>query len=122
MNEDLNRIAPQATIINIGGQDRELWYGMKFFRELSRKYGNLQAGLNAISSISDNGIDVEMLVDLIYQGLFIDQTIKREMVSEWLDNEVKTMNDLMKLVNLIPQAIIQSSPVASGDPTNPAKK
>lgn len=119
---ELERIEAQEGTIKLGGQDRKLVFGMKAFRILQKEFGTLERAMSALSNMgSAGGLDLELLVTIVYAGLAIDKEITKERVSDWLD-EIPTMQDAIALVITVATAIQLASPVASGDPTNPTGK
>lgn len=122
MMSELDRIEAQEGFINLGGKDRKMVFGMKAFRILQKEFGTLEKAMEALANMGvSGGLDLELLVTIVYAGVAIDKECTKEQVSDWLD-EIPTMQDAIKLVLTVAEAIRLASPVASGDPTNPTGK
>lgn len=116
---EIDRIESQETTVKLGGQSRKLVFGMKAFRILQKEFGTLEKAMAALANMgTSGGLDLELLVTIVYAGLSIDKTITKELVSDWLD-EIPTMQDAIALVITVAESIRLASPVASGDPTIP---
>ena len=118
---ELEKIDVEEVTVEIGGEVRRLVFGMKAAKVLQKKHGNLNAAMESLSRMAENGLDVEGLEGILYALLAIDKRVTQEKVTEWVD-EIENINDARRLIDAIGKAIMAGSPVASGDPTNPAKK
>ncbi len=122
MMSELERIEAQEGCIELGGKERPLVFGMKAFRILQKEFGSLEKAMSALANMgSAGGLDLELLVTIVYAGLAIDKECTKDQVSDWLD-EIPTMQDSIALVMTVANAIRLASPVASGDPTSPTGK
>jgi len=119
---ELERIEAQDGCIELGGKERKMVFGMKAFRILQREFGSLEKAMMALANMgSAGGLDLELLVTIVYAGVSIDKECTRDRVSDWLD-EIPTMQDAIALVLTVAEAIRLASPVASSDPTSPTEK
>lgn len=118
---ELEKIDVQEVLVKIGGQDRRLVFGMKAAKVLQKKHGNLNTAMTSLAGMAENGLDVDGLEGILFALLSIDKTVTQELVTEWVES-IENINDARLLIDAIGKAITAGSPVASGDPTNPAKK
>jgi hypothetical protein len=122
MMSELERIETAEGFIKLGGKDRKMVFGMKAFRILQKEFGSLEKAMSALANMGvAGGLDLELLVTIVYAGVSIDKECTKEQVSDWLD-EIPTMQDAIALVLTVADAIRLASPVASGDPTSPTEK
>lgn len=122
MMSELDRIESQDGYIKLGGEERKLVFGMKAFRILQKEFGTLEKAFEALANMgTSGGLDLELLVTIVYAGLAIDKKCTKEMVSDWLD-EIDSMADAIALVLKVALVIQSASPVASGAPTTPTEK
>lgn len=119
---ELDRVSPKFPTINLGGKDRELCYGFKFFSDLIKESGSIEAGLKPFTDMAGGSISPEALFDMVYKALYHDDSITQEDVRAWMNKEIKSMGKIKALFGKIRQAIEESMKDDSGDPQSPGKE
>jgi hypothetical protein len=119
---ELDKISPKFPTIHLGGKDRELCYGFKFFSDLIKNHGDIQTGLKPFTDMADGNINAEALFDMVYKALYYDEEITAEDVRKWMNSEIRSMGKIKGLFAKIRSAIEESMKDDSGDPTNPVRE
>ena len=122
MMSELDKIDPVFPKINIGGKDREVCYGFKFFSDLIKDHGDISTGLAPFSAMASGKLDPEALYDMVYKGLYHDEEIKPEDVKRWLNREIKSMVQMKDLFEKIMLAINASMKRDDENPPSPIQE
>lgn len=103
MSEELNKIDAPKVMVLLGGEERELRFAFKAWKEIEKHYGNIN---KMGPEVSEHPF--ENLPFLLFQGLKKKEGITEEMVEDWIDE--LTGPEMIDLLNRVKEGMQLSTP------------
>ena len=103
MIEELNKIDAPKVMVLLGGEERELRFAFKAWKEIEKHYGTIQKMGPEV-----NEHPFENLPFLLFQGLRKKEGVTEEMVEDWIDE--LTGIEMVDLLNKVKEGMQLSTP------------